>query len=187
MTDDNLYTLDKSTFGSTDKVEQFCANDNFVKHCFNGVSLMDSSINIKLNNSTRNEIDYPIGATVLPIVSERLCAIIKDIEKPENMEFIPVKSDPQDRRYYLLNLLDSIPCFDFENSEYTAYINKDNIKMVETVDKLKIRTELIVNRNIFRIKEISAHIFVTAKFKNVLEQNNITGVEFNSINKFEIW
>ncbi|MCT4637809.1 MAG: hypothetical protein N4A72_08875 [Bacteroidales bacterium] len=187
MTEYNFFTLRKFTLGSTDEIEKFFADDNFVKHRFNGVTLINSELNIKFRDGVCNNTDYPIGATVLPIVSEKLRLIIADIEDSDNIEFIPVKSDKQDSRYYLLNLLNNIPCFDFENSEYTTYINNNNIKMVETVDRLKMNTELIGNRNIFRIKEIPAHIFVTTKFKDTLEQNNITGVEFNSINKFEIW
>ena len=126
-----------------------------------------------------NHRDFFIGPYTLPIISDKLKKILEKLENDlPFMQFIPVKSNIK-IDYYVLNLLENIYCFDWDESEYTRYPEflTELQDRPDEISKLVLVKEKIGKRNIFRMEEQSVHIFISDKLSDILVENDITGIK----------
>jgi len=135
---------------------------------------------IELKNVTKTFHDLMGTGSSEFFVSDALKNIIENIESPENIHFIPVTL--KDKQYWLLNILNNVEAFDWDNSEYVARDN--NPKTLKKVTKLALKGECVGDRNIFRIKEQYMYVLISQTLKNAIEANNLTGIAYDNI--FEI-
>ena len=123
----------------------------------------------------------------VPIVSERLKNLLEQQFEKELFEFCGINvfksADPANQKYYAFNILENMDCFDKENSVYNTF---EGSTVINSIAKLVLKEEMLSRRNIFRITPIRTAIFVNQKFKQAIEENNITGLSFISLGEFKI-
>jgi hypothetical protein len=152
---------------------------------------VSTPIRAKLKNNKANFPDLLIGATSLPIVSEKLKEILLDNSFPEKMEFIPIIIDlPVQKSYYVLNILDNLKCFDWKNAEYDDFPEflKEELPHLsdkpETINKLVLNESKIEKRNLFRMYEQPTSVFISSQLKEEFKKNNVTGCRFAELSEY---
>lgn len=110
-------------------------------------------------------------------VSDKFRKTIESMESSENIRFISGSFAPKPKTYNLVNILNNVDCFDWDNSEYTTYSNP---KVLKKIQKLVIIEDKVNDRNIFRISDYPSHVFISEKLKNAIEENEITGYTLKS-------
>lgn len=132
--------------------------------------------------------DYLAGIFSFPIISNRFRQLLIDANTT-CIEFHPVqlicqKTKAVDDTYSFLNILDSISCFDWDNSEFErGFIRED---VVREVRKLRVIEDKIRGRDLVRIEEIPSAILISGRLCNLIESANITGVAFQRIEDFRM-
>ncbi|GGG41206.1 hypothetical protein GCM10011344_47620 [Dokdonia pacifica] len=106
------------------------------------------------------------------LVNEKVKKLLEE-QTTAIINYIPLKVDKYD--YWLLNIINHLDCFDYENSEFTTLKSGKPFK----ITNLKLITQNIPEIAIFRLKEKSSTLFVTDKLKTILEEANVTGIRFN--------
>ena len=106
-------------------------------------------------------------------VSKAVKEILEKIEDNSKLNFI--ETTINNEKFWFLNILETLDCFDWNKSTYTSYSNP---KAIKEVTKLEFISKVIGNRKIFRIKYIETDIFVTEDLKNELEHHNFSGLTF---------
>lgn len=108
-------------------------NKEAIKQEFAGKLIADIGAPfIQFKAKTAKMTDYVGGIGHFSIISNRFKEILAALPDSEYMQFIPCKSNysKQNEQFWVLNLLELIDCFDWENSEYikrTKYINPQRI------------------------------------------------------------
>lgn len=167
-----------------------CCPDEVKHKIALGVRLKDiaGKIEIDVESAKGVPTDYPGRVTVLPIISDSFRRLLSTYEKEENLEFIEVKiknAPSINKEYWVLNLLNNIKCFDWENSVYRK-MPEDRVPNADyprTISSLKIKPEPIGNRKIFRMHEEPGEIFVSNDLKQAIE-TNLTGIKFRTIDTY---
>ena len=187
-----FYELEKFYTEGDCVIEKFFISKEHNRKILNGVSTPDGNISIVFNHMDGKFTDFPIGGTVLPLVSEKFRQLLENGEDCNHLEFLPIEYGNNEQvppKYWLMNILNNISCFDWEHSVYTRY--PDSMKELagrpETVDKLVIDESKVNGRNIFRIKELPTNIFISKALKNKLQKEKISGIHFTKSNEFEKW
>lgn len=127
-------------------------------------------------------LDYLPGCYGLT-VSEKLMDLCIDLE-PNNLEIYPTEllgKKKRKKKYFFLNIINNIDAFDWDNSEYKVYANT---KTLSRVEKLILNDSSIGNRNIFRVSSLESLIFVSEKFKELIEESSISGIGFKEISDY---
>jgi len=106
------------------------------------------------------------------LVNEKVKKLLEE-QTTTIINYIPLKVDKYD--YWLLNIINHLDCFDYENSEFTVF---DNGKP-DKITKAKFHLEKIPEIGVFRIKEKPVPLFITEKLKNIFEEAGVTGVKYS--------
>ncbi len=117
---------------------------------------------------------YPdfMGSSSIPFISDKFKKIIEDNSDLKNFNFLPTKIEKEN--YWLLNVIGFLDCFDKEKSTFSTYSNGEP----DEIQNIVFDEKNIPSVSIFKIKESPVNIFITAGFKKIIEQNNISGIEF---------
>ncbi|AMO20556.1 Imm43 family immunity protein [Flavobacterium columnare] len=111
-----------------------------------------------------------------PLVSKKFVELFKDL----NLQFINItiidKQGSSNDDYYILNILDVVPCMDSEKS--IVEIKKYGSANVMTIKKLYIIPNSLNSHSIIRMEEKKSYIIVTEEFKKRCEEAGLKGVEF---------
>ena len=138
--------------------------------------------------------DFPMADTFIPIVSDRFKKLLSNLPDHKYLEFVPIKISPKRQnitKYFALNILENIPCFDWDKSQYNKFSDdflKKNPSLSSRpaqIDKLVFVTALLANRNIFRMAESPTPIFVSDYLKKMIEDDGLIGIKFMPIEDFE--
>lgn len=109
-------------------------------------------------------------------ITDKFKDLILSMESPENIHFIHGVFTRKPKEYWLMNLLNNVECFDWENSEYTIYDEaRVGRKAINEIEKLAIKEEKVNGRNIFQIAEYPFSIYISQKLKDAMEEHGITG------------
>lgn len=170
-------------------IEGFQISDRMDKFRDMGVTFKEEApITAIIKNAKGIKADVIVGGSTLPIISEKFKEFITSFSELEykNLEFIPVLFDPKHKlpNYYLMNILNNIPCFDYEKSVFSRLpidIFPDQQHIVHNIQKVVLKDELVGQRNIFRIAEYRVPIYITEKLKNAMEEEGFTGFEFKEV------
>ena len=120
--------------------------------------------------------DVLTGGTSMPIVSAKVKAFLETSSEGDYCEFISLdmRLPKGVSEYFMLNILDPIPCFDFEKSEYQL-ANEDPRSLIDlkrmVIDQTKTR-----NRKIFYMYEYPVEIFVEDEFAEEMATHGIDSV-----------
>ena len=110
------------------------------------------------------------------IVDEKAYDALKDVLK-NDAEFLPVELEG--KRLYILNVIKVLDCIDYDKSEYKTF--RDG-KRIMRFKKYAFIESAIVGNEIFKIKdEPLKRPFVTTKFKDIVENSNLTGFKFELV------
>ncbi|WP_018934455.1 imm11 family protein [Gracilibacillus lacisalsi] len=118
------------------------------------------------------------------IVSKKFKKLIKNIE--DDIQFLPVnvvdlesKSKIDNDEYFVVNVLGIVDALNLENSDYSV-MDLDGEK-IYSVRKYAVSEAKINNKNLFKLQGDEIPLFVSETFKQLVEENNITGCEFLEI------
>lgn len=103
-------------------------------------------------------------------------SIIKD-----QIQYLPVKiidkvTNKEINSYSVANIVTMVDAFDFENSEFDI-LEMDGQK-VFLVRKYVLKSNEIIGKHIFRLKDDTIPIFVSGTLKKVIEDNGLLGFDF---------
>ena len=91
-----------------------------------------------------------------------------------SIEFLPVFY--QDTILYALNVVEVIDCLDEKKSEIEYFPNAGRIRVIK---RYELKSELLSGKHIFKIPQrIMGTIYVSDDFKNLIEQNRLSGLTF---------
>lgn len=108
---------------------------------------------------------------------------IMDEERLEDIEYVPVKIEEQE--YYVLNIINLIyGSLNMSKSIVLTFPDDFPNERVRGEIGSIWKTVLYKNKiqgHIFRIAEYASDIFVDEYFKNIIEKNGFTGIDFHAI------
>lgn len=117
------------------------------------------------------------------VVSIRLKQLLDNMNT--NIQFLPVQvietSSSQKYEYYIANVLELVDALCLEKSEYFE-TEIPELGTIYTVSKFAIYESKVQNIDVFKLanrQEIP--IFVSETFKEIIEKNDITGIELREI------
>ncbi len=92
------------------------------------------------------------------------------------VELLPI--DIEGQPHYIVNIINVIDCLDKENSEIKYF--KSNPTKIMRIVKHVFHEEHTVDSFMFKLPSITP-MFCTQKFKDLVEQNEITGLRFDRL------
>ena len=97
------------------------------------------------------------------------------------MQYLPVKvidrvTKSEVDSYFVANIVNVIDALDLDNSKYDVF-ELDDEKII-SVEKYALKSNEIVNMQIFRLKDDTIPIFVSETLKKVIEDNDLIGFKF---------
>ena len=114
-----------------------------------------------------------------PLVSLKFISLFKDLEDHE-IQFINVTiTDDKgniNKDFFLLNVLNVLPCMDTEKSIVEE--KKYGSARIMTIKKLYLIPNSLDNFSIVRMEEKKSYIIVTEEFKKRCEEAGLKGVDF---------
>lgn len=114
----------------------------------------------------------------IPMISDNAKKVLYEILYP-NTELIRLKTD--DEMYYLINVLTILDAVDFEKS----ILEKLETGLVIGVQSYSFNKKLLQGHDIFKVylnnKRMSTEVFVSDKFKSIVEENKLKGFKFTEV------
>lgn len=117
---------------------------------------------------------YPdfMGSSSIPFISNKLKKIIEDHSDLKNFNFLPTKIEKEN--YWLLNVIGFLDCFDKEKSTFSTYSNGEP----DEIQNIVFNEKNIPSVSIFKIKESPINIFITDGFKKIIDNHNVSGIDY---------
>ena len=164
--------------------------DIAIDECYKGKSFgkINDPIQLFYQFKTNVKTDYIGGTHPLPVISHCFKEILLS-QNTNYLEFYPVeliceKTMEVDRSYSFLNILENVPCFDWEKSEYRTFPTDKSI--IVRVKHLFIKERNLQGRDLARIQEIPTFILISGKLRDQIEEAGLTGIKFQNFEDFEL-
>lgn len=124
--------------------------------------------------------DYLASNNRWLVVSEKFRSLIGRIES-DPIQYLDIKirnseTNKINDTYKVANVITILDALDLENSKYDLFELDD--EKVLSIEKYALRKNMIGNNNIFKLKDDTIPIFVSEKFKNIVEENSLIGFHF---------
>ena len=170
-------------------IKDFILDEKLKENTINGISIQNNESPIAILSDLKAiKPDILVGGYILPIISEKFRNdfIEKFIQDTYFIEFLPIifKNKNFLSKYYLMNILNNINCFDFDKSEYTKLpieIFPDQQNLIFSIEKLEFKHEAINNRNIFRMSEKPIEIYISEEIKKFITDKEYVGFNCEEI------
>ncbi|MGD1839911.1 MAG: imm11 family protein [Thermonemataceae bacterium] len=135
------------------------------------------SPNITFSNKSAKLTDYVGGVgTSFRIVSHRLKKVLDLLSDKRYIQFFECDSNyTKKAKFYIMHILGYLDCFDWENSKYikrTTAANKNEF-WADKITELMMLEDVIGNRNIFRMSQSMANIFISKKLENIILEKQL--------------
>lgn len=127
----------------------------------------------------RKHLDYLVNAKEWLVLSNRVIDVILNNNPNWICHRIPILIEGQKSKWCVVTPIERTEAMDFERSVWDRADEDDDVSYpnnVESIDELCLRTDVALPP-IFQIPEDDA-TFVTPEAKELLEINNITGIDF---------
>ena len=112
----------------------------------------------------------------VPVFSKKALECLYAI-MADDVEVLPLEYD--DGEYYAINVVSVIDVIDYEKSDFIKFNNSDKIMLFKSYAFCK---DKIKDQNIFKIiDEPRRRAFVSEKFKQIVDENHLTGFNFEFI------
>jgi hypothetical protein len=165
---------------------EFECTESLDNKLYSGKSLKDEEPpKIYIKDPAGRPPDFLSGiGTSLPIVSVKVKEFLQGTEDVKHFEFIQttILDYEKDIEYYILNILDVIDAFDWEQSDYDLFDEpgpKGN-KVIEELRKTVLIEEKIKGRNLFYVKDFPSKVFISEKLEAQFVKAGIR--DFRTIN-----
>lgn len=169
-------------------VEEYDDPNEYGKHFASGSPINEAETKTKLffKQKSYRKPDYLGGILSFPVVSSRFKNLLVNYDS-NNLEFHTVdlickKTDEIDSSYSFMNILNNVPCFDWEASEYEVSPLAPTV--ILGVNKLVVNSAATQGRPIFRMKEIRSIILVNLKLRQAIERESLTGIRFMNLDEY---
>lgn len=96
-----------------------------------------------------------------------------------SVEFLPLNYEPETLQ--VVNVTDILDCVDLSNSNF----EKPYLGIEVQAHGLIFEKGCLEDKHMFKLPLLSNQVFVSDKFKQVVEENNLTGAEFIPVSAFE--
>lgn len=146
---------------------KFECTESFKKKIYSGQLLSGEKIpKIYIRDSSKRPPDFLSGlGSALPIVSSKVKTVLETARPLQHFEFIePVLINYNGaEQYYILNILDIIDAFDWENSDFDVFDEPGPLgsKVIRKVRKLVVKETVAVGKDLFYIKEFPGTIYIS--------------------------
>jgi len=126
-------------------------------------------------------IDFLVNNYRWLIVSDRFQKVMGN-NIGNSIQYLPIKiynkeSGTTITSYKVANIVSVIDALDLENSAYDIFEVDENEKII-SIEKYAIKEKEVTGKHIFKLKDEIIPIFVSEKFKNLIEKNKLTGFDF---------
>lgn len=155
--------------------------DGYKSYIFDGVPVKERNFDRIYPSKYKDEIDKPIGDVFSVevssfILNEKSYKILYPYIKNEAQIF---KVKCENDNLYVVNITNIIDCLDYDKSEIKHFPSSGRVmRVVNYVFKI----EKLKNTTIFKLPEFPKGIsYVTDRFKNIVEENNIKGFKFKEL------
>ena len=141
----------------------------------------DENVMLKYSNDDEHIFtDYIASNNRWLVVSEKFRSLMGRIES-DSIQYLDIKirnseTNKINDTYKVANVITILDALDLENSKYDLFELDD--EKVLSVEKYALRKNMIGNKNIFKLKDDTIPIFVSEKFKNIVEENSLIGFQF---------
>jgi hypothetical protein len=116
--------------------------------------------------------DFPLLYGLIPVMSERAKNVLSLIVPPDSIEYLPIIVE--DEIYYATNVLLS---YDKILNIRKSKIDYFSDRTIMTIDKYVF--SCVKNLSpMFKVSQLLVSTFVTADFKNIIENEKFTGINF---------
>lgn len=141
----------------------------------------------------KTDFSFTMDSGNIPVVSQRFRDALQglaEVDKPyEHVVFEPVQIDNvQTKENYFVMIIDTkIDCVDEKRSKFEKYEVSNNIRPDKAGEyqvffNLVVDPSKINNHHIFRVRKYLSSIIVSEEVKKRLEDADITGAIFESVN-----
>jgi len=150
-------------------------------------SIGNPTLTFKNKNAKPSDYVMGIGMSSFPIVSSRFKDFLSSYLDKKYLQFFECKTNYNKKeKFYAMNILETIDCFDWEKSTYKkrTYAIDENRFWADNITNVEFLNEKINGRNIFRCTECSTNIFISKKIEEeILRQKFlVTLVRSQNIN-----
>lgn len=102
-----------------------------------------------------------------------------------HIQFFPLICDQYpEKTFWLLNVYNYHDVLDISHCKYDTILNRKGNRVITHIDSYAFKNE-VLNLDIFKIilngKKYTIDLFVTDTFKDIMEQNNITGLRLKKV------
>lgn len=142
---------------------------------FNGNVINEwGEIKVKTNKQGK-QTDAPSFLTGMPIISRRAAQVFS-ANLNGKIQLLPIIHDQHD--YVIVNVINVIEALDYRNAE----IKRLSSGAIQDIVKYSFNEQLLRDELLFKIPEYpETKIFVTGKFKEIIELNNLIGFRFDLV------
>lgn len=144
---------------------------------FNGVSILDKWVSWKVTNSKKKRKlpDSPALCTGIKVVNDKTKRILENVLHNE-VEFLPLVHSTES--FWIVNVVNLVDAIDYD----TAIPFRATPTIITHFKQHGFYKEKVSNQWIFKLPEMPfTRIYVTEAFKEVVEQNNLTGFQFEQV------
>lgn len=124
--------------------------------------------------------DYLATDSGWVIVSKKFREVTREIIGKHvqylDINIINSKTKEEDNTYKVVNVTKHLEALDLENSVYD-FFELDDEKIL-SVEKYALKQDVIKNYNIFKLNDEPIPIFVSERFKDIVEENSLVGFQF---------
>ena len=145
------------------------------------IDCWDNDIKLKYNEDDGNILsDFLAIDNGWIIVSKKFCNVMHEILN-ENIQCLGIKiinetTNEENNTYKILNVTKHLDALDLDNSVYDIFqFGEDRVLSIE---KYALKKTIIESNNIFKLDNETIPVFVSEKFKQVVEENNLIGFQF---------
>lgn len=177
-TDIRIYEL---WLDHTYRTYETLTNDGYKTYEFEGRPVKSRKFDSIRPSEYKDEVYKPIGDvfsidTSSYIINEKAYNVLYPYLKNHSQIF---QLKNEDKIFYVINVTDIIDCLDYDKSEIKYFPSSGRIMGVK---KYAFHNKKLKNAIIFKLPEFSKNVsYVTEEFKNVVEENYITGFKFKEL------
>jgi hypothetical protein len=121
--------------------------------------------------------DYPCLDMLLPVFSERAVNVLGDL-LTTNGELLPLDSKTE-TKYFFYNILTISDALDQSKSKCRFWCDPPTTAI--DIEHFEFEKDKISELTIFRIKELPVSVFVTSRFVNIVDSNELNGFSFKKV------
>lgn len=170
-------------------IKKFEITESFRKKQYSDQSLSEEEAPVvHIKNKRGKSTDFLVGDTVLLVISEKAKVFFEANIEHSNIEFLPVDMQNYGGKgnFWVMNVLEVIDCFDWDNSEYTLFDEPapDGSKAIDEFMKVVLREQPIGEREIFYTDQFPVELFISPSLEEKLLASDLVGYRILDVNEY---